>query len=993
MNVLLSVILFLIFCFPGIPLGIWLCGRNVKNQPEGFFYGLLAGHIISTILIVGLVYLFPFSWLTGVLYTIIIISSILITIWRLGLFRIQMSYQAPLSLRPWGKGDYLVLLTSLIIFLALATPPQLNMGRETPSGYAFYGSFAADSLRNLAFIAELSKGEIPPQNPYVSGNTLHYYWLSYIAPATIYKILGKKDSLQDLLTGYTLFAGFLFLTIFFSTLRLYTHHIFPLGVGMFILLLATNYKGFYLWWTFPGNTQSFIDQMLHFKIEASTLRIWRVAIMGLYRYLLVAPQHLFALAFFLMGWTLCTNDERRMQNDELMHRSPRLSLGQALFITPRSFILTSFLIGILFGYSGFIGLIAITWYGGCLAVACFSSKKALKENLSMFFMAIGILIIPLVIFYSLKMIVPGRGDLLFSLNKTFLKDAFQIFFVNLGPGFVLGTLGMLVALWTLIRSRSSSFLLPNFWLMGICLFLFTMVVVQNFWEVTLKSSLVMVLNLIFFSVWFLDFVWKWLQKLEARSQGSGVRSGISSIWFLALRLSSGQASGPSTQLRTGLWLLLMLLCLPAIPTAILDAYIYTKSTSPVDTDFIGLEDMKAFTWIRDNLPERSIIQGVPQGFDEEDVQVNYAGIPSFAQRRTALGDKLDAENFQIPEGQVAYRQKQITAFFKSHDLARAMDIARQYGIQYVYVGPTERNYYLFGLSKFDNFKNLFREVYHQDGVRIFQILDGEPVLVTLRASPVEETSYQAGGAIRIVVNVQNQNANYPVHVELDFIYCPLPVAYCDEQETMDLSLRTDTGQRTQLGPGEEKEVTLTLQAPENPGVYQVEVVGKILLEGEDIIERASLQVEDLPHHTGQNVQDLDASTGISRVGKYGRDAGGFLTYGPFVELPAGKYHASFRLKGRDLRPEERIATLDVLVDRKEVAREKLFSENFSKPDSFEEFKIPFVLDTPGNVEFRTYFHANHGMLYVDNITLFALRDPNEQNLVIVRKLDQPIQVK
>jgi len=979
----LNLILFLIFCSPGIPLGMWLSGQPLKSQPEGLVYGLLLGHLISTGLTIALVYLFSFSWLTLVFYVAMALGVVLVSLRGLNPSRIGRHNGLLAHLRPWTGQDYLVLLAGLVVFLAQAVPPQLNMGRETPLGYVFYGSFAADSLRNIAFITELSKGEIPPQNPYFSGETLHYYWLFHVAPAAIYKILGKGGvSLQDLLTWHTLLAGVLFMTVFFSALRLYTRRASLLAMGLFLILLATNYRGFYLWWTFPGDTGTFLKQVLQHQIETSLiLRFWRVSVMGLFRYFLVAPQHLFALAFFLMGWTfymkaeVCPGSSRRRQ------RQKEGALPSSSILHP-STLWVSFLIGALFGYSSFIGLIALLWYGGCLFVSVLTDKKALGRNLIGFLVAMGVLSIPLWVFYNLEMVIPGRGDLVFYVNETFLENPVQIFLINLGPSFVLGTLGMGTALWKL---RGLAF--PNLWLMIVCLILFTTVMVQNYWEVTSKSGMVMIINLVFFSVFFLE---TWYERLERKQRAWNPKPGVYPSLF-----------APGFML-----LSVVLFCLPAIPTVLMDAYNYTRSTHPTNAWFVSPEEMKALTWIRDNLSEKSLIQDAPRGFDEEDADIFHAKIPSFAHRRTVLGDKLDAENFQVPEGQVASRKSAIHTFFRTHDLAKAMEIARQLGIQYVYLGPTEREYYALGLSKFEEFKNLFRRVYHQGGVSIFQILDGEPALIALHPAPLEKTSYQAKETIQVQVALQNQNYSYPVRVELTLgtqrrgeggqertvegkippFSPPLTLPLSPPPAPPPVSV--------QLGPGEEKTVALKAPAPEEPGIYQVEITGRILLEGESRVERVTFQAENLRHNTGRDVPDLGDSTGVSRVGRYGRDLGGFLTYGPYVRLPAGEYVALFRLKGENFRPEKRIATLEVVADKGEVlAREKLFSEAFTRPGSFQEFEVSFILDKPGLVEFRTYFHGRQGALFVDHITVLVPKDPGIQNLVISKRLDPLLQVK
>jgi hypothetical protein len=923
----------------------------VKKHPEGLLYGFLLGHLFSTILTIGLVYFLSFSWLTLVLHPLLTLGWVLISLRNL-----PLNQDKKISVRPWEKGDYLVLLIGLLIYLVLVVPPLTNMGRETPSGYAFHGSFNADSLRNMAFIAELSKGEMPPINPYFSGEPLHYYWLYFVAPAAIYKILGKGVSVQSLLTWHVLFAGVFFLAAFFSTLRLYTRRIFFLGVGLFLILLANNYKGFYLWWTFPGSTWEFFDQLLNTAVEASGLLYWRVAIWGIFSYMLVAPQHLFALALFLMGWTFYVNDECRMQNDERVHRSSPI-LHHSLLV--------SFIMSASFGYSGFVGLIAILWYGSSLLISVFKDKRALGKNLVRFLVSMGGLSLPLLAFYALEIAVPGRGELSFYINETFLANPFRIFFLNLGPGFVLGTLGMIAALWAL-KNRSERMdqpsLRPNIWLMIICLLVFITVNIRKEWEVTSKSGMILAINLVFFSVRFLDTLYTWLIK------NKGLKTTKDELRF------SSTPRRLSFIFQHSLFIIfLVLLCLPAVPTVLMHAYTYTWSTDLGNTRFINRKDMKALTWIRDNLPEESLIVDVPFGFNEDDKKIVYAKIPSFAERRTALGDRLDTENAQIPWEWITSRRRDIDSFFETPDLAKAMEIARRLGIQYAYVGPTEKAYYPFGLSKFGDFGNLFRRVYNQDFVQIFQILDGEPERVVLHPTPLEKTSYQAKEVVKARVTLQNQNYNDPVQVELAFQWPRVP-----EPSSVDANVERLIANNEQsvtsvaLGPGEEKTVVWMTQAPDQPGVYQAEITGRVVLDEKDQIVKAVFQSEDLRHDTGQNIPDPEDSTGVSRVG-FGQRRSGFLTYGPDIELQAGDYLALFRLKGKDFKPEEQVVTLEVTAAKgvDSLAKKNLFGKDFIALGSFEEFEIPFVLDESSNIKFRTYFHGAQGELFVDHITIIA----------------------
>ena len=45
---------------------------------------------------------------------------------------------------------------------------------------------------HLAVVAELGKGQFPPQNPYFAGVELHYYWLYFLYPALGHKLEVKE---------------------------------------------------------------------------------------------------------------------------------------------------------------------------------------------------------------------------------------------------------------------------------------------------------------------------------------------------------------------------------------------------------------------------------------------------------------------------------------------------------------------------------------------------------------------------------------------------------------------------------------------------------------------------------------------------------------------------------------------------------------------------------------------------------------------------------
>jgi hypothetical protein len=84
MEIFLKLIAFagflLVFCSPGLPFGLWLCGRDIKKHPEALVYGFVLGHFLSSGLMVSLVYLFGFSRLSIGLFIGLVIGWLVISL-------------------------------------------------------------------------------------------------------------------------------------------------------------------------------------------------------------------------------------------------------------------------------------------------------------------------------------------------------------------------------------------------------------------------------------------------------------------------------------------------------------------------------------------------------------------------------------------------------------------------------------------------------------------------------------------------------------------------------------------------------------------------------------------------------------------------------------------------------------------------------------------------------------------------------------------------
>jgi hypothetical protein len=74
----------------------------------------------------------------------------------------------------------------LILTLAVAAPPLSHVGRIGNDGNRYYRAyFTADFVWHTALTSELGKFSMPPRNPYLARQPIHYYWTYYLLPAAV----------------------------------------------------------------------------------------------------------------------------------------------------------------------------------------------------------------------------------------------------------------------------------------------------------------------------------------------------------------------------------------------------------------------------------------------------------------------------------------------------------------------------------------------------------------------------------------------------------------------------------------------------------------------------------------------------------------------------------------------------------------------------------------------------------------------------------------
>src|SRR5436190_15023137 len=128
--------------------------------------------------------------------------------------RLAGTLQLPTFTRNDAAACALLLLTvPLIVGL-----PYSHVGIDLPEGRAYRAYFTADFVWEMAVVSEVSKGDMPPRNPYYLKDQLHYYWLMHLLPSAEHRAL-PGIRLEQLLLTNALLEGLMFLGFFYFFVR------------------------------------------------------------------------------------------------------------------------------------------------------------------------------------------------------------------------------------------------------------------------------------------------------------------------------------------------------------------------------------------------------------------------------------------------------------------------------------------------------------------------------------------------------------------------------------------------------------------------------------------------------------------------------------------------------------------------------------------------------------------------------------------------------
>jgi hypothetical protein len=170
---------------PGVPLGVRLFGRSVLGITAGAA-GAYVLHALAFWAVIAVGAASPGAFLIAWL----VVTALLLAAWRV--------VDGPVlpGTTAWTRRDSAGLLAVLILVPLLMGLPYRHVGATDADGRRYYRAyFTADFVWHTALTSELRRFEMPPHNPYLAKEDLHYYWTYFLVPAVITRL--GPETLRD----------------------------------------------------------------------------------------------------------------------------------------------------------------------------------------------------------------------------------------------------------------------------------------------------------------------------------------------------------------------------------------------------------------------------------------------------------------------------------------------------------------------------------------------------------------------------------------------------------------------------------------------------------------------------------------------------------------------------------------------------------------------------------------------------------------------------
>lgn len=566
-----------------------------------------------------------------------------------------------LRLPSFDRRDVVAVALLLLMVPAITWAPYVHVRAPVADGEAYRAYFTADFVWGMTVASEISKGDVPPANPFLKGQPLHYYWLSHLLSGALYRNVAPWGiTLEQVILIDGLAFGLAFVAFFYGIARFAGAGAVSGVIGVVTAFVANSYEGIERLWTYYRRGVSFAE-VKTLNIDAVTRWFYDgMPVDGLQRMLLYQPHHLTGYVFALSALWIVGFAE------DVTETSVALTAGSLLGLSFLFSTFTAIIVGVAVGALFAVRLIARRAWGAIWQCAVLGMAPVL--------VGVGVSI-------ALGYTDPRQGLLIqVGPNAVAWHRWPIVLLLNFGPLIVAGAIGLTRLSWTRRGGAAAAMLVAS----ALAFYFFTDVPDEQ-------------------DVWV------------------GWRAGhLLLIGFAIIGASLLSSAWHVRALRAPVVLLVLLAVIPAVPTVAIDVYnaqdITNREAGPSFpwTLVVTPPEREALDWLRRSTARDAVVQFEP---DARGVGW-WCYLTAFGERRMAAG----LPGSMIPVRPYAIATETVkSGIFKADNAHDAHLIARSMGINYLFVGGVERRRYGAAVTAIEQAPDLFEPVFHNDAVTIFLV--------------------------------------------------------------------------------------------------------------------------------------------------------------------------------------------------------------------------------------------------------------------------------
>lgn len=566
-----------------------------------------------------------------------------------------------LRLPTFNRADIAAVALALMIVPLVTWAPYAHVRKDVGDGTAYRAYFTADFVWALTVTSSIAKGDVPPPNPFLKDQPLHYYWLAHFLSGSVYRNVEpwRVRHEQVVLVDGIMF-GLAAVAFIYGLARVAGAGPKLSLLGVAAGFLANSYEGADMIRAIVRQGQSF-EELKNVNIDAVTRWFYKgMPVDGLQRMLLYQPHHFAGYVQALAALWLVGFAEDVTETSVALWAG--IMLAFALLFSTFTALIVGSAVGLLFAWR-------LTQQGrwrGAVQCAILGAVP----------IAVGVALTNALGYTDRR-----YGFLLeLGLNPVAVEHLGRVLVLSFGP-LLFGALATLLRPRWMLRDGAATTALA---IAAFAFYFFTNVPDSGDVWVGWRSGHLLLIAFGVMSAVALGEVWR-----------------VS--WSRAVIAISVTAA--------------LLLALPTVAVDVYNAQDVNNRSMGADfpwTLIITPQEREALDWIKFATPKDAVVQAEPYVRGSK----HWAYIPAFAERRSIAG----LPGSMTPSR--PYREAADDVYwgiFRARSPDEAYNMAKYLKINFLAMGVPERRAYVSGIAQIAARPDLFTPVFRNDEMTIFKV--------------------------------------------------------------------------------------------------------------------------------------------------------------------------------------------------------------------------------------------------------------------------------